>query len=241
MRTPLPRMSRRGRMTIIVLAAVIVMFIALGWLVDIWTDYLWFSEVRYTSVFTTQLWTKIGLFVVFGLLMAGLFWFNLWLAYRLRPMLRPHSAEQQSLERYRSLLAPRLGLWIGLLAGLIGLFTGLSAQGHWPQYLLFANAQPFGATDKQFNIDIGFYVFDYPFYRFLLGIGFTLVVLSVLGAVGMHYLFGGVRLQGAGERMTGAARAHLTALVAVFVALKAVAYFLDQRGLTLAHNRPPDP
>src|SRR5258706_7599305 len=98
MRPPLPRMSRRGRMTIIVLAAVIALFVAVGWLVDIWTDYLWFAEVRYTGVFTTVLWTRLGLFVVFGLLMAGLFWFNLWLAYRLRPMLRPPSAEQQSLE-----------------------------------------------------------------------------------------------------------------------------------------------
>src|SRR5882757_375929 len=98
MRTPLPRMSRRGRMTIIVLAAVIVLFILLGWLVETWTDYLWFAEGRYTRVFTTVLWTRIGMFLIFGVVMAGLVWFNLWLAYRLRPMLRPHSAEQQSLE-----------------------------------------------------------------------------------------------------------------------------------------------
>jgi uncharacterized membrane protein (UPF0182 family) len=229
-------MSRRGRMTLIVLAAVIVLFIAVGWLVDIWTDYLWFSEVHYTSVFSTVLWTRIGMFLVFGVIVGGVFWFNLWLAYRLRPMLRPHSAEQASLERYRALLAPRLGIWIGLLSGLVGLFTGLSAQGHWQQYLLFANAQPFGIKDPQFGVDVGFYVFDYPFYRFLLGVGFVLFVLSVLGSIAMHYLFGGVRLQGAGERMTNAARVHLTTLVAVFVALKAVAYFLDQRGLTLSHN-----
>ena len=36
--------------------------------------------------------------------------------------------------------------------------------------------------------------------------------------------------------MTAAARAHLTALVAAFILLKAVAYFLDQRGLVLSHN-----
>ena len=236
MRTPLPRMSRRGRMTIIVLAAVIVLFILLGWLVETWTDYLWFSEVRYTRVFTTVLWTRIGMFLIFGAVMAGLVWLNLWLAYRLRPMLRPHSAEQQSLERYRALIAPRLGLWIGLLAAIVGLFSGLSAQGRWSQYLLFANAQPFGVKDPQFGVDLGFYVFDYPFWRYLLGVGFTMVVLTVLGSLAMHYLFGGVRLQGAGERMTGAARAHLTALVAIFVLLKAVAYFLDQRGMLLSHN-----
>jgi uncharacterized membrane protein (UPF0182 family) len=236
MRTPLPRMSRRGRVTLIVLAAVIVLFMLLGWLVNTWTDYLWFSEVRYTPVFTTVLWTRIGLFLVFGALVALIVWINLWLAYRLRPLLRPHSAEQQSLDRYRMLLTPRFGLWIGILAAVVGFFSGISAQGRWAVWLLFANRQNFGATDPQFKLDVGFYVFDYPFWRYLLGVGFTAVVLCVLGSLAVHYLFGGVRLQGAGERMTPAARAHLTALVAAFVLLKAVAYFLDQRGLVLSHN-----
>ncbi len=236
MRTPMPRMSRRGRVTLMVLAAVVVLFMLLGWLVNAWTDYLWFSEVRYTSVFTTVLWTRLGLFFVFGALVALVVWVNLWLAYRVRPLLRPHSAEQQSLDRYRILLTPRFGLWIGILAAVIGFFSGISAQGRWAVWLLFANRQNFGVKDPQFKLDIGFYVFDYPFWRYLIGVGFTAVVLCVIGSLAVHYLFGGVRLQGAGERMTAAARAHLTALVAAFVLLKAVAYFLDQRGLVLSHN-----
>jgi len=219
-----------------VLAAVVVLFMLLGWLVNAWTDYLWFSEVRYTSVFNTVLRTRLGLLFVFGALVALVVWVNLWLAYRVRPLLRPHSAEQQSLDRYRILLTPRFGLWIGILAAVIGFFSGISAQGRWAVWLLFANRQNFGVKDPQFKLDIGFYVFDYPFWRYLIGVGFTAVVLCVIGSLAVHYLFGGVRLQGAGERMTSAARAHLTALVAAFVLLKAVAYFLDQRGLVLSHN-----
>jgi uncharacterized membrane protein (UPF0182 family) len=229
-------MSRRGRVTLIVLAVVVLLFMFLGWFVNAWTDYLWFSEVHYTGVFTTVLWTRVGLFLVFGALLALIVWFNLWLAYRVRPLLRPHSAEQQSLDRYRMLLTPRFGLWIGILAGIVGFFSGISAQGRWSQWLLFANRQSFGVKDPQFHLDVGFYVFDYPFWRYLIGVGFTAVVLCVLGSLAVHYLFGGVRLQGAGERMTTGARAHLTALVAAFVLLKAVAYFLDQRGLVLSHN-----
>jgi uncharacterized protein len=236
MRTPVPRMSRRGRVTLIVLAAVVVLFVFLGWLVDAWTDYLWFSEVHYTSVFTTVLWTRVGLFLVFGALLGLVVWFNLWLAFRIRPLLRPHSPEQQTLDRYRMLLTPRFGLWIGILAAIVGFFSGISAQGRWSEWLLFANRQNFNVTDPQFGHDVGFYIFDYPFWRYLLGVGFTAVVLCVLGALAVHYLFGGVRLQGAGERMTSGARAHLTALVAAFVLLKAVAYFLDERGLVLSHN-----
>ncbi|MCW6006820.1 UPF0182 family protein [Micromonospora sp. CPCC 205371] len=229
-------MSRRGRVTVGVLIGVFLLFTLLGWAVDAWTDWLWFDEVQYTQVFTDVLTTRTLLFLAVGLAMAVVVGGNLYLAYRLRPLLRPHSAEQATLERYRMVLSPRIGTWIAALAAIIGLFAGLSAQGRWSQWMLFRNAQPFGVKDPEFGVDIGFYVFEYPFWRYLLGVGFTAVVLSVLGALAVHYVFGGVRLQGIGDRMTTAARAHLTSLVAVFVLLKAIAYVLDRRALLLSYN-----
>ncbi|MET7807739.1 UPF0182 family membrane protein [Micromonospora chersina] len=234
--SPLPRMSRRGRVTIGVLIGVFVFFTLLGWGVNAWTDWLWFDEVRYTQVFTGVLATRLLLFLVIGLAMAAIVAGNLWLAYRLRPQLRPHSAEQATLERYRMLLSPRLGTWIALASAVIGLFAGLSAQSRWSQWLLFRNGGSFGVKDPEFGIDVGFYVFQLPFWRYLLGVGFTAVVLALLGALAVHYIFGGVRLQGVGDRMTNAARAHLSSLVAVFVVLKAIAYVLDQRAMLLEYN-----
>ena len=58
----------------------------------------------------------------------------------------------------------------------------------------------------------------------------------MLGSLAVHYVYGGVRLQGVGDRMSIGARAHLTSLVAFFVLLKAVAYFLDRRALLLDYN-----
>ena len=234
--SPLPRMSRRGRVTIGVLIGVFVLFTLLGWGVNAWTDWLWFDEVRYTQVFTGVLATRLLLFLVIGLGMAAIIGGNLWLAHRLRPQLRPHSVEQATLERYRMLLSPRLGAWIALVSAVIGLFAGLSAQSRWGQWLLFRNGGSFGVKDPEFGVDVGFYVFQLPFWRYLLGVGFTAVVLSLLGALAVHYLFGGVRLQGVGDRMTNAARAHLSSLVAVFVLLKAIAYVLDRRAMLLEYN-----
>ncbi|GAA1825397.1 UPF0182 family protein [Planosporangium flavigriseum] len=227
-------------MTVIVLAALFLLFTLFDRAINAWTDWLWFDEVRYRQVFTGVLATRLVLFALFGIGMGVIVALNLYLAYRLRPLLRPHSLEQQTLDRYRLLLAPRIGSWTGGFALLVGLFAGLSAQGRWQQWMLFANAQRFGVSDPQFGQDVGFYVFEYPFWRYLLGAAFAAVVISVLGALAMHYLFGGVRLQGAGDRMTVAARAHLTTLVALFVLLKAVAYYLDRRGLLLGHNDSAD-
>jgi uncharacterized membrane protein (UPF0182 family) len=229
-------MSRRGRVTVGVLLGVFLLFTLLGWGVQAWTDWLWFQEVHYTQVFTGVLRTRALLFVGAALAMALVIGGNLWLAYRLRPALRPPSAEQATLERYRQVLTPRIGTWIATLAVIVGLFAGLSAQGRWSQWLLFRNGQDFGVKDPEFKIDVGFYVFQYPFLRYLLALGFTAVVLAVIGALAVHYVFGGVRLQGVGDRMTNAARAHLTTLVAVFVLLKAVAYVLDRRAMLLEYN-----
>ena len=240
MRSPLPRVSRRGKVTFIVVGLALVFLLFLNQIVDIWTDWLWYTEVDYTNVFGGLLRTKIFLFLLFGLGVGAFIGANLYLAFRLRPMSRANSPEQHALERYRMLLSPRLGLWVTLAAALIGLFAGLSGQGHWQQWMLFMNGQNFGVTDPQFNADIGFYVFDYPFWRYLLDVGFTATALSVIGALAMHYVYGGVRLQGMGDRMTVKARAHLTALVALFVLLKAVAYFLDRRALLLEYNSGTD-
>jgi len=236
MKTPVPRVSRRGRVALGVVVALIVIYTLLSWMVRIWTDWLWFSEVHYTQVFAVQFRTRALLFGLFGGLMGLWLAGHLYLAYRLRPVLRPNSPEQLNLDRYRMRVTPRLGLYIGLAAGFIGLITGLSAQSRWQQWLLFWNADDFGRTDPQFNLDVGFYMFEYPFWRFILGMAFTAVVIGVLGALFVHYLYGGVRLQGAGDRMTTAARAHLSALVGLFVLLKAIAYFLDRYGLLLGYN-----
>ncbi len=233
---PLPRMSRRGRVTIGVLVGVFVLFTLLGWGVQAWTDWLWFGEVDYKQVFTGVLVTRLLLFLTIGLGMAVVVGGNLWLAHRLRPRLRPQSPEQVTLDRYRMLLSPRLGLWIALVATVVGLFAGLSAQSRWNQWLLFRNGGDFGVKDPEFGVDVGFYVFDLPFWRYLLGVGFTAVVLALIGSLAVHYIFGGVRLQGIGDRMSNAARAHLSALVAAFVLLKAVAYVLDRRAMLLEYN-----
>ncbi|WP_079062801.1 UPF0182 family membrane protein [Peterkaempfera griseoplana] len=225
--------SRRSRallLTAAVLAVLAVLFVVFA---GFWTDWLWYRSVRYTSVFTTRLWTKTGLFAVFGLLMALAVGFNIWLAHRLRPPLSAMSVEQQSLDRYRLGVAPyRRWLLLGISL-IVGLIAGGSATGQWRTWLLWVNATPFGTTDPQFHKDISFYTFDLPWYRFLLNFGFSAAVVSLLAAALVHYLYGGLRLQGPGRRVSTAAQGHLAVLLGVFVAFKAVAYWLDRYGLAL--------
>src|SRR5262249_33074253 len=51
MRSPLPRIGRRGKVAIAVIGVTLILLIFAGQIVDLWTDYLWFGEVQYTAVF----------------------------------------------------------------------------------------------------------------------------------------------------------------------------------------------
>ena len=59
-------------------------------------------------------------------------------------------------------------------------------------------------------------------------------MLALLAAAATHYLFGGVRLQTVGEKVSPAARAHLSVLIGVIVLIKAFAYYLDRYGLVFS-------
>ncbi|MBB5936835.1 hypothetical protein FHS42_003912 [Streptomyces zagrosensis] len=217
-------------MTLGVLAVLAMAFVMFA---GFWTDWLWYRSVHYSSVFRTTLTTKIGLFFVFGLLMATAVGVNIWLAHRLRPPLSAMSLEQQSLDRYRMGIDPyKKWLLIGVTA-LVGLISGASASGQWRTWLLWVNGVSFGQKDAQFHKDVSFYAFDLPWYRFLLSFGFAATVLSLIAATLVHYLYGGLRITSPGARATAAATGHLSVLLGIFVALKAVAYWLDRYGLAV--------
>ncbi|MER7538662.1 UPF0182 family protein [Streptomyces sp. NPDC097704] len=227
------RPSRRARTLLMTLGVLAVLAMAFVMFAGFWTDWLWYRSVHYSSVFATTLWTKIGLFAVFGLLMGIAVGFNIWLAYRLRPPLSAMSLEQQSLDRYRMGLAP-FKKWVLLaVTALVALIAGASASGQWRTWLMWVNGVEFGQKDPQFDLDVSFYAFDLPWYRFLLAFGFAAVVLSLIAAAITHYLYGGLRITSPGARATAAATGHLSVLLGLFVALKAVAYWLDRYGLAV--------
>ncbi|MFD7814279.1 UPF0182 family protein [Streptomyces sp. NPDC059785] len=227
------RPSRRVRTLLMTLGVLAVLAMAFTMFAGFWTDWLWYRSVKYSSVFTTTLWTKVGLFFVFGLLMAAAVGVNIWLAHRLRPPLSAMSMEQQSLDRYRMGIAPyKRWLLLGITA-LVGLIAGASAAGQWRVWLMWVNGVPFHQKDPQFHLDVAFYAFDLPWYRFLLGFGFAAAVLSLIAAALTHYLYGGLRVTSPGARATAAATGHLSVLLGIFVALKAIAYWLDRYGLAV--------
>ena len=229
---PIRRESRRPRPLVLTLIVMAILLIGFSLFAGIWTDKLWFNSIGYGGVFTTLLWTKIGLFLVFGSLMALAVCGNLWIAYRLRPMFRANSPEQASLDRYREVITPIRRPLVIAASAVFALFAGGSATGKWRTFLLWEHRQSFGRTDAYFHKDIGFYVFTLPWLHFLVSFAITALVIGLLAAVLVHYVYGGIRLQARSGKVSGPAQAQISVLLGVLVLLKGADYYLDRFDLT---------
>ena len=226
-----PQGTRRPSPLLLTAIALVVLFLVVSLFTGVWTEKLWFSSVGYSTVFSRLLWTRVGLFLVFGAVMAVVIGVNLFVAYRLRPAFRPNTPDQANLERYREVVTPIRRLLLIGVSVVLGVFAGVSATGQWRTFLLWRHRQSFGQTDPYFHKDIGFYFFSLPWFHYLVDFLTTALVIGLMAAVLVHYLYSGIRLQG-GNRFSGAAQAQVSVLLGFLLLLKSGDYWLDRFDLT---------
>ncbi len=218
------------------IVVIIVALTSLRGLANFYTDYLWFQEVGFTSVFRGVLVTKVLLSVVFVVIFFVMLLASLTVADRVAPELLDVGPQDELVNRYREVVSPR-GRWVRIItAAVFALFSGVGADREWNNWDLFRYGGSFGVKDPQYHKDIGFYVFKLPFIEFLLNWFFVSVIVVVIVTLVAHYLNGGVRLQVPGHRATGAVKTHLSVLLAVLALLKGVDYYFERLALVLSNK-----
>ncbi|MBF6451062.1 MULTISPECIES: UPF0182 family protein [Nocardia] len=237
--TGLPSLSRRSRILLITALVIAALLLVGPRLTDAYTNWLWFGEVGFRQVFTTVLVTRLLLFLIVAIVVGALVWLALLAAYRTRPVFVPVSGPSDPIARYRTTVMGRLRLFGIGIPVLVGLLSGLVAQSSWVTVQLFLHGGSFGIKDPQFNIDVGFYAFDLPFYKLLLNWLFVAVVIAFFANLVTHYIFGGLRLSGREGTLTRPARIQLALIAGTFVVLKAVAYWFDRYSLLSSTRKEP--
>jgi len=234
--TGAPALSRRTRILLVIGGVALVALLAGSRLLDYYVNWLWFGEVGFRGVFSTIVLTRIVQFVLVALVFAALIAVTLAVAFRSRPVFVPVSGPEDPVARYRTVIIQRLRVFAIGVPLVIGVIAGLAAQGDWQTTQMFLHSSPFGAVDPVFGMDVGFYAFQLPFYRWALDLMFVAVALCFVLSLITHYIFGGVRLAGRAGQVSVAARAQLAVLAGIFVLLKALAYWLDRYSTLLSSS-----
>ena len=224
-------MNRKKMSPVAVIALVlVVVIVALIGSAGVYTDYLWFSQLGFTKVFTTNLLAQTGMFLAAGLAMGLSIWVTLWAGFKFRPIYASYvSNDIRSLGTYREILARGKKPLLILAPVVLGFLAGVSAIPNYRQALLFLNSTPSGTMDKQFNLDVSFYIFDLPFLTALDNYLGAVALICLVAAVLMQLVFGGISLATLPRvTFTKAARIQLAVTAAVFVGLQTYSLWLSQ-------------
>jgi uncharacterized membrane protein (UPF0182 family) len=207
-----------------------------GQIVGFYTDWLWFHEVGFTSVFVTVLQTEVLVGVVTGAAFFLIFYGNVTLARRLASRDVLVAVEDTTGLPSPEVLDPYLRRLAFPVSVIIALFVGWLGTDRWELVLKALNPTAFGVRDPLFEQDVAFYVFRLPlwssFYRWLMGS----LIVSGLAAGAVHFCTRGIQISPTGLAISRRARGHLLGLAALLLVLKAAGYRLAMFDLLFSHR-----
>jgi hypothetical protein len=195
---------------------------------DLYTNVLWFDQLGFLSVLTSQIFAQSALFAAGALSFALITGVSLWLAYRFRPVYIRFPDESSPFEQYRRLLEQlRRVVMVGVPIGL-GVLAGLAVAPSWGIVLSYLNRTPFGETDPQFGLDISFFIFELPFLVGLVGFLSGAFLISLLLTAGVHIIYGSIKFNGRETFVSKAARIQIGLLAFLYLLVQGASLWLDQ-------------
>jgi uncharacterized membrane protein (UPF0182 family) len=200
-----------------IIAGLFVALVVVPWLASFATDWLWFKEIGFQSVFATSLIWRIGLFLIGGIFAFGYIYGNVRLARGTGtgfPVLYVNRGDGVSVDVSRMLT--RLFLPAALV---LAFLTAVSASASWLVVLKAFNGVPIGTRDPLFGRDISFYLFRLPLISGVLGTLITLTFLSIVAVAVMYWMRNDITLPPRRASAKPRAARHLGMLVVVLFAL----------------------
>lgn len=224
---------RRPRLGLWLLLGFILLSV-LGQAVPLYTDWLWFQEVGFTTVFTTRLQLSAWLFMGLGATVFVFLFVNLSVAARTAPPDVLWELEDQLGLPGRAILEPLVRRLLLPVIAVISFFAGARATTSWTTVLEYLNRTAFNQTDPLFGRDLSFYFFVLPFWRLLYAWSTALVAGTLILVAAVYVLQRSLVLTARGPRLAAGARTHLLGLAALLLLVRAVGFWLDRFDLLYA-------
>jgi len=220
-----PRIPRRRAPIVVTIGVVGLLVVAFFVFVGLYADVLWYDQLGFLNVLTTEWVARLILFFIGFVAMAVPVWASIQIAYRTRPV---YAKLNSQLDRYQEVFEPLRRLAMYGIPVVLGVFAGVSASSRWELSLTWLNRTPFGTTDPQFGFDVGFFVFELPFFRSIVGFASAVVLLSLLLVIATNYLYGSIRVSGREVVISKSARVQIAVTAGIYLLLQAVSIWLDQ-------------
>jgi uncharacterized protein len=227
----------KRRITWIITA--IALFIILGGLslaVEMYFDYLWFTELGKTIIFTTALYAKsmLASVVLFGSFI--FLWINFLYANKGPGLIQigiPTPTGQITAYTFSPLTVRKFS---GIVAALLGFFIASIYVNDWEMIWSWMNRVNFGVDDPFFHRDVSFYIFSLPFMEALVRLGLILSFLALAGVLILNYFKGTISLNNLRRGGRSRAKIHISFLAALIFIQLGISAYLDRFEVLIGDN-----
>ena len=163
---------------------IIFPFVLFGLLPSVITDWWWFDNVGYISVFSKTLKTQLVSFLLSFFICFAIFAINFFTA-----IILTGGKVRLSIKNIHE---PNVALqFIGLaIATFLSVMISLLTWHNWDIILRYFEASLFNEQDPIFAKDIGFYFFHLPFYKFIKHISFFILCANIAMVITTYFLRG---------------------------------------------------
>ncbi len=214
-----------ARVTVLALVAAVVFL--LPPLVDFLTDWMWFAEVGYRSVYATELTARAELAVVTFLIAFP------WLALHLRMALASFAPTPLTFTTREGLTVAlpsrdQIRTVVTLAVTVVSFLVASYGSNQWLPVFSWWHRTSFGTADPILNHDVSFYIFTLPVLEIIRGLGLALVLLAGAGAGALYVVSGELGLTPFGPRIGPRAQRHLSWLVASLFVIMAFTAWLSR-------------
>lgn len=211
------KLQKLGKRSSITIATIIILIVLASITFRLSTNYIWMDSLGFSNVYTTILYSKIGIGIT-GFIMFFILTFLTFYFIRFSYLKHLTQIKFPPILTKKRLALPSMALvaaFIGILGSLIVQRIG------WEPVLKFLNYTNFNQTDPYFNLDVSFYMFVLPFIQFII---YTLLFLFIfflileLAAYSVFHMY----------RMSKHAQIHLAVTIGVIGMLLAAIHLLGR-------------
>ncbi|KPK44640.1 MAG: hypothetical protein AMK74_04830 [Nitrospira bacterium SM23_35] len=221
-------MTKNKARNIILFGFIFLLLPLLFSVLNLYTDWLFFTETGYTSVFLKTLSTKISTGIFFGIAFLAFVLANIIIANRTNFPQREISAIEGVINPFRAGGIEKVVKPLTIIAGVVmAIFAVQWGALRWEDFLLFRNSLDMGTNDPLLGKDIGFYLFKLPLIESLNGFaGFTLA-LTIIVVAANYFLRGGIFILERIISVDGKVKKHLSILAGLVILNIGFGFYLD--------------
>ncbi len=224
------------RLIILGIAAIFVFFVITSW-VDFYSEWLWFESLGYDKTFWTIYTTEYVVGAIYFLIFWTFVGANVFIAGRVKPAFMTTSDDPfQQVISSATAAKPTKYVFFGILL-FVSYVMSASPAAKWMRVLQFFQHDPFGQTDSVFNKDLGFYVFELPFYESAINWVFGLLMVSIIAVAAVHVFKKSIGLRPQGISFSIQAKRHILLLIGLILLLYVFDYHYSAYNILYKDNQ----